>query len=118
VKFLVDAQLPARLADHLTAAGHDSIHTTSLPDANRTTDSEIARIADADGRIVVSKDRDFRDSHLLQGTPQSLLIISTGNINNTDLLALVAEHLASIITALGQAALVELRPQDLVIHDN
>jgi predicted nuclease of predicted toxin-antitoxin system len=118
VKFLVDAQLPAQLATLLSSAGHDAVHTIQLPDANRTTDSEIARIADTDGRVVVSKDRDFRDSHLLQGTPQYLLIISTGNISNADLLALVAEHLASIVTALGQATLVELRPRELVIHDN
>lgn len=118
MKFLVDAQLPAQLANLLTAAGHDALHTTQLPNANRTTDSEIARIADTDGRVVVSKDRDFRDSHLLQGTPRYLLIISTGNISNADLLALVAEQLASIISAIGQATLVELRPRELVIHNN
>jgi predicted nuclease of predicted toxin-antitoxin system len=63
VRFLVDAQLPARLARFLAGAGHDAIHTRDLPDGNRTTDVQIARRADADGRIVVTKDRDFRDGH-------------------------------------------------------
>ena len=118
MKFLVDAQLPTRLANLLSAAGHDAIHTTSLPEANRTSDSEIARIADAEGRVVVSKDRDFRDAHLLGGTPQLLLIIATGNISDAELLALVTEQLSPIVVALGEASLVELRPKDLVIHDD
>ena len=39
MKFLVDAQLPRRLADYLRAAGHDAVHTLDLPNANRTTES-------------------------------------------------------------------------------
>ncbi|MGH3939608.1 MAG: DUF5615 family PIN-like protein, partial [Pseudonocardiaceae bacterium] len=44
VKFLVDAQLPARLARFLADAGHDTLHTTDLPDGNRTTDAQIGRV--------------------------------------------------------------------------
>lgn len=43
MRFLVDAQLPAALAALLSAAGHDSVHTTELPDGNRTSDAELAR---------------------------------------------------------------------------
>jgi hypothetical protein len=39
---LVDAQLPARLAAFLGAAGHDVVHTSQLPAGNRTTDAAIA----------------------------------------------------------------------------
>lgn len=56
MKFLVDAQLPELLARLLIDAGHDAVHTSGLPDANRTPDSEIARIADRYERIVISKD--------------------------------------------------------------
>lgn len=52
--FTVDAQLPPRLARHLSGAGHDAKHTLDLPDQNRATDLEICRIADAEDRIVVS----------------------------------------------------------------
>jgi predicted nuclease of predicted toxin-antitoxin system len=58
VKFLVDAQLPARLARFLTDAEHDSVHTTVLPKGNRTPDTELAALADAEDRVVVTKDRD------------------------------------------------------------
>jgi len=45
MKFLVDAQLPRRLAVRLTKAGHDALHTLDLPNGNRTTDAEILQIA-------------------------------------------------------------------------
>ena len=66
MKFLIDAQLPARLAGLLGAAGHDAVHTSQLPEGNRTTDAALAATADAEDRVVVSKDRDFRDRHLLR----------------------------------------------------
>jgi predicted nuclease of predicted toxin-antitoxin system len=69
VKFVVDAQLPARLATFLTEAGHDAVHTTQLPDGNRTTDATIAELADLDDRIVVTKDRAFRDGTCSAGRP-------------------------------------------------
>lgn len=64
MRFLVDAQLPARLARFLRQAGHDVVHTSDLPDGNRTPDRQIAELADGQSRVVVTKDRDFRDSHL------------------------------------------------------
>jgi predicted nuclease of predicted toxin-antitoxin system len=73
VKFLIDAQLPARLAGLLSAAGHDVVHTSQLPDGNRTTDTSLATVADAEDRVVITKDRDFRDSHLLRRTPRRLV---------------------------------------------
>lgn len=118
MRFLVDAQLPERLTRQLTDAGHDAVHTAQLAEANRTPDQEINRIADEQGRVVVSKDRDFRDSHLLRRTPRRLLVVSTGNISNDELLALFNEHLAAIVAAFGDAALVELRSGELVTHDD
>jgi predicted nuclease of predicted toxin-antitoxin system len=41
VNFLVDAQLPRRLALRLRDAQHDVLHTLDLPNGNRTTDAEI-----------------------------------------------------------------------------
>jgi len=108
VKFLVDAQLPARLTDLLNRAGHDAIHTSELPNGNRSTDREIAQAADGRGRVVVTKDRDFRDSHLLHRSPQSLLVVATGNITNDALLSLFEVHLGEIVSALGETGLVEL----------
>lgn len=115
MKFLIDAQLPARLAEFLTGAGHDAIHTAELPDGNRSTDQQIAEFADADGRIVITKDRDFRGGHLLARSPRQLLIIATGNITNNALLALFTLHHDAIVASLDQADLVELSQDALVL---
>ncbi len=116
MKFLVDAQLPARLARFLGDTGHDALHTTELPDGNRTTDRQIADRADEDGRVVVTKDRDFRDGHLLTRSPQRLLVVATGNITNTSLLSLFETHLDAIVSALEETDFAELGSDSLVVH--
>jgi predicted nuclease of predicted toxin-antitoxin system len=115
VKFLIDAQLPARLAEFLNRAGHDALHTTGLPDGNRSTDSQIAQRADTDGRAVVTKDQDFRDGHLLGKSPRKLLVVATGNITNDALLALFEVHVDAIVSALGEADFVELSQDALAL---
>lgn len=97
MRFLVDAQLPARLARLLNEHGHDATHTPELPNGNRTPDDEIAAAADAEGRVVISKDRDFRYSHFVNGTPRRLLVVHTGNISNNDLLDLIEANLEQFI---------------------
>jgi predicted nuclease of predicted toxin-antitoxin system len=118
VKFLVDAQLPARLAGLLNAAGHDAVHTSQLPDGNRTIDASLAELADADDRVVVTKDRDFRYSHLLRRSPRRLLVVTIGNISNRDLLALFTDNLDTLVSALGEAKFVELSSTGLIVHDD
>lgn len=108
MKFLVDAQLPPRLVRALAAAGHDAVHTLDLPEGNRSTDRAVAEMADADDRVLITKDRDFRDSHRLRALPRRLLIVMTGNIGNDELLAIFARHLGLLVTALETAGMVEL----------
>lgn len=85
MKFLVDAQLPRRLASWLTTAGYDALHTLDMPKGNRTSDKEIIEVAEQEGRAVITKDADFVDSHVLHGKPQRLVLISTGNLANKQL---------------------------------
>jgi predicted nuclease of predicted toxin-antitoxin system len=116
VRFLVSAPLPTRLASLLNKSGHEAIHTSSLPAGNRSTDQQICAIADAQGRIVVTKDADFRNSHLLSGSPRRLLIVTTGNITNDALLELVGAGLAGITHAFEPSDFVELGPDALIVH--
>lgn len=118
MRFLVDAQLPARLAEHLNTAGHDAVHTLSLPSGNRTTDADIVAIADSQSRVVITKDRDFRDSHLLRSGPKKLFIVETGNISNNDLLAIFDKNLAGIVDALETSSFVQLTQDRLILHDD
>lgn len=85
MKFLVDAQLPRRLAIWLVGAGFDTVHTLDLPLGNHTPDALINEVSINELRIVVIKDSDFVDSFLLHRKPFKLLLISTGNIRNSEL---------------------------------
>jgi hypothetical protein len=81
VKFLVDAQLPVRLARFLTDAGHDSIHTTALPKGNRTPDNELAALADAEDRARRAPAR--RSARPVLGTSAGLhLVVITPSVTD------------------------------------
>ncbi len=116
MNFLVDAQLPRRLARWLGTAGHDAVHTLDLPNGNRTTDTEINGIAEREQRIVITKDADFVNSFLLSGKPPKLLLISTGNIRNADLEALFVLALPGIVAEFQIHAFVELNQTGCVVH--
>jgi predicted nuclease of predicted toxin-antitoxin system len=116
MKFLVDAHLPRRMTDWLSAAGCDAVHTLDLPDGNRTTDEQINDVADREQRVVVSKDADFVDGHLLRGRPAKLLLISVGNISNRDLEALVVPLIPDIAREFQTHSFLELGRSGLVIR--
>jgi predicted nuclease of predicted toxin-antitoxin system len=116
MKFLVDAQLPRLLAIRLNELGHSARHTLDLAAGNRTTDQDISALADKDGSIVITKDADFLQSHLLHGHPLRLLLVSTGNIPNRRLLGLFEAHIDRIAASLSQASFVEITQTGLIIH--
>jgi len=116
MRFLVDAQLPRRLAHRLRAAGHDTIHTLDVPTGNRTSDVEIIAIARRERRIVVTKDADFVNSFVMSRQPEKLLLISTGNMTNTGLEALILLHLPDLVTALTTHDFVEITRTALIVH--
>lgn len=117
MKFLVDAQLPRTLARWLQQQGHDAVHTLDLAEGNRTTDARICVIADAENRVVVSKDADFVSSFELNGTPTRLLLVSTGNLSNAELLAIWHKHIDRIVHAFDDARFVELAPTRLISRE-
>lgn len=117
MKFLVDAQLPRRLCKWLRDAGHDVVHTLDLPLGNATPDSVVLSIAASEQRIVITKDDDFVQSHLIAGRPEKLLLVATGNIGNTELEILLRNNLARIEDALQGARFVEINRFKLTTHD-
>jgi predicted nuclease of predicted toxin-antitoxin system len=116
MNFLVDAQLPRRMTGWLIAAGCDALHTLDLPDGNRTTDEQINDVADREQRVVVSKDADFVDGHLLRGRPAKLLLISTGNISNRDLEARVVPLIPDIVREFQTHSFLELGPAGIIVR--
>jgi len=116
VKWLNDAQLPRRLAIRLTELGHDAVHTLDLPRGNRSTDSDLCRIADAADRILVSKDRDFLDSFYINGTPSQLLWETLGNVTNMELLKLFESLLPDLQHAFAHSKCIEMTSRELIVH--
>ena len=116
MKFLVDAQLPRRIANWLNEAWHDALHTLDLPKKNLTPDSELIARAMQDGRIVISKDADFVQSFMVTGEPP-LLLISTGNISNAELEKTLRANLSRIEVAFASGRFIEITREALVVHE-
>jgi predicted nuclease of predicted toxin-antitoxin system len=116
MNFLIDAQLPRRMCAWLTAAGCDAVHTLDLPDGNRTTDAHVNDLADREERVVVTKDADFVDMHVLQGRPAKLLLISTGNIRNRELEALMVPLIPDIVHEFGFHSFLELGRSGITVR--
>lgn len=116
MKFLVDAQLPRRLSNWLRDQGYDALHTLDLPEGNRTQDAEVVRIADREDHIVVTKDDDFVRSHLLQGAPKRLLLVSMGNVSNHELMWIFKASLSALIDAFATTHFLELSSDSLMVH--
>lgn len=116
MKFIVDAQLPRRLASQLNLLGHDAVHCLDLPLGNRTPDEAIITLAIQEVRVVITKDSDFVASYWLRGVPPKLLLISTGNISNDLLAHLMDANLPAVVAALEHNSFVELNRSSLTIH--
>lgn len=116
MKFAVDAQLPRRLARALTIAGHDVVHSLDLPMGNRTSDNDLIALATREGRVLVTKDSDFVTRYWLHGVPPKLLLVSTGNIANDDLLRLFDENLSAMVAAFSRHHFVEINRSTLTVH--
>lgn len=88
MKFLVDAHFPMRLKNWLIKNGEDAVHTRDMPRRNRSDDVEIIEKAEAEARIVITKDSDFIKYRIVHGKPRRLLMVTTGNIVNRELIRL------------------------------
>ena len=117
MRFLIDAQLPRRLVAVLHQRGHDAVHTLDLPEGNCTPDDRLCDLCGSDERVLISKDRDFVDSHLLQGRPARLVHVSTGNITNLELEHLLAMHEPDIVEAFRHSQYVELCRLGLIVYE-
>jgi predicted nuclease of predicted toxin-antitoxin system len=117
MKFYVDANLPLKLALNLRERGFDALHTDDLPNKERTTDNEIRKIVVDQDRIIITKDSDFLDSHLIQGVPGKLLFVTTGNIINKDLLKLIEKYFESVVQLFDIYDLIEINNKDIIGHE-
>ena len=117
MRYFIDANLPFKLAKALKQKGYFILHTDDLPNKEQTTDQEIRKIAMDQILIVITKDSDFLDSHLIQGIPSKLLFVTTGNIINRDLLDLFDKNFDSIVKLFDIYDLIEIDNEQIIGHD-
>ena len=118
MKFIVDTQLPFKLAVFLRQAGHDCIHTTDTPQGHLLQDDAIVRIAIEQERTVVTKDADFRDNYHAKGAPPRVLYLTFGNISNKELLQFFRTHLGDIAELfVGGTDFIEFNRQGIFVLD-
>jgi predicted nuclease of predicted toxin-antitoxin system len=102
MKFLCDVYISYRVIDFLKGRGFESIHVNSFSKKWETPDSEICRYCDENNFILITKDSDFRDTHLLKKSPAKLIKINLGNTSNNDLLHSLTQyfhHIEKVATA-------------------
>ena len=116
MKFLIDAQLPRRLAYWLQSVGCIGLHTLDLPARNQTTDEAINNLSMQDSYIVITKDADFVNSFIVQGKPYKLLLVSTGNITNQTLELLFQKNIRQIVELFKTHKFIELNHSSITIH--
>ena len=116
MKFLVDAQLPDLLAQFLQSTGYDTLHTKNLPQQNATSDSTINRLSIDQSRIVITKDSDFVNSLLTIQQPHKLLLVTTGNLKNSELEALFIQNLSQLVELFEQYVYIEMSRDVIVVH--
>lgn len=116
MKFLVDAQLPRRLVFRLREAGHEATHTLDLLLGNRTPDFVINELSVREGYVVVTKDADFVNSFHLHRKPYKLLLVSTGNIRNSDLETLLISNIRKIADGFDHFSFIEINRVTIIFH--
>ena len=114
MKFIVDAHLPKKLSYFLQKKGYDSIHTLDLPNKNSSSDLEINELSLKENRIVISKDSDFYNRYLTKVEPYKLLLVSTGNIPNRELIAIFEKNIDKIMDEISRNHVVEITKESLI----
>ena len=88
MKFLCDVHISYKLVNYLRDKDCAAHHINHLFDDPLTKDTAICRYADENDLIVITKDADFKESHILKNTPRKLIKLNTGNSSTQQILFL------------------------------
>ncbi len=65
---------------------------------------------------MISEDSDFVTSFLTIGKPYKLLLVTAGNIKNSELDALFLKHLSTLIELFERHTYIELSRGFIIVH--
>ena len=95
MRLLFDQNLSRHLVGHLRDAFPESEHVTALG-LDAATDLQIWEHARAHGRVIVSKDSDFRQLAFLHGAPPKVVWLKVGNASTATILQVLLDHAEAI----------------------
>lgn len=76
--------------------GFTSEHVNHILNGFYTKDGDISRYVDQNSLILITKDSDFRNSHILVGSPKKMIKVNLGNISNDRLIDFFDANIQSI----------------------
>ena len=97
MKLLLDQNLSRHLIGRLRDAFPESEHVTALG-LGTSPDQEIWSYAGEHGRVIVSKDSDFRQLAFLHGPPPKVVWLRVGNASTATVLQVLLDHVEVINT--------------------
>jgi predicted nuclease of predicted toxin-antitoxin system len=86
MKILCDVHISYRIVNFLKPHADQVVHVNNILEKCYTTDKAICQYADKHDFIVVTKDKDFRNSHFVSLSPKKLILITLGNFSNEEVL--------------------------------
>ncbi|MCB1145024.1 MAG: DUF5615 family PIN-like protein [Leptospiraceae bacterium] len=86
MRFLCDVHISYQFSKHIESLGYGSTHVNFILKRWNTSDKEISQYADLNDLVLITKDTDFKNSHLLSKTPKKLIRFVLGNISNDELI--------------------------------
>lgn len=96
MKVLCDVHISFKIVKLLIKNGIDCTHVNNILDGYFTKDSNIIDFVDNENYILITKDKDFKNSFILSKTPKKLIKINLGNLPNdileSRLLILITEY--------------------------
>lgn len=101
MRFLVDAQLPSRLARRLADLGHDATHVADIG-LGGASDADVWNAANERAAILVTKDHDFAVARAARGEGPAIVWIRIGNTSNDVLIARLVGSLDDIAEAVAR----------------
>ena len=115
IKFLIDTQLPPLLARYLRNKNHDAKHSTYFLNGHLFQDAELIKKALEHDLIIVTKDIDFLDHYVLNGSPPRVLLLQFGNVSNSELYSLFDIYLNQIVEEFNSGAQIVLFDKSKIV---
>ena len=97
MKVLCDVHIAKKVAKFLSSKNIEAVHVNDILDSWNTKDQKIAEFADQNDFVVLTKDADFKISHLIKNTPRKLIKVNLGNISTLRLIELLSLNLEFLI---------------------